>query len=239
MSSYQEYYNNFYSELAILDAKGNNFDKIKDIVPTLKKGSNVLDVGCGYGNVSEVFVKQECNVYGIEINDAALIELESKGINPLKIDISQDFSLDNKFDLILLLDILEHVFDPAKLLINCRKLLKDEGTMIISIPLYFDILDRLRILFTGSIISYDNLCYGKDFYRRFRSYNYDHIRFFKIKEINELLNTLDLRIRKTVFTPIWNVGGYSKIFHYLALNKLLLNWKPNLFAHSVRIVVTK
>ena len=60
------------------------------------------------------------------------------------------------------------------------------GYIIVTTPLYFDILDRLNILFTGSIISMDNLCYGRDNYLKFRSYNYDHIRFFKPKDIIEI-----------------------------------------------------
>ncbi len=75
------------------------------------------------------------------------------------------------------------VFDPVFLISEAIKITTKNGSIIISVPLYFDLLDRLKILFTGSVISMDNLCYGKENYKKFKSYNYDHIRFFRPSEM--------------------------------------------------------
>jgi hypothetical protein len=98
-------------------------------------------------------------------------------------------------------------------------------------------VDRFKILFTGSVISMDNLCYGEKNYKKFRSYNYDHIRFFRPKEIIEMGESLGLKIDKIEYGAT-SYAGNCKIFRYLVRlisNKYTINLNPNLLAHSMKI----
>ena len=103
--------------------------------------------------------------------------------------------------------------------------------------MYFDILDRLKILFTGSIISMDNLCYGKDIYLKFRSYNYDHIRFFRPKDIFEIGDNLDLFVDKIEFTSATYMGEsiFLKYLFKIIANKYTVNFNPSVLAHAMKI----
>ena len=105
-----------------------------------------------------------------------------------------------------------------------------------SVPLYFDFLDRLKILFTGSVISLDNLCYGISNYRNFRSYNYDHIRFFRPKEVLEMGEKLGLVAEKIKYSAT-AYGGSSALRFIVRLisNKYTVNLAPNLLAHSMKV----
>ncbi len=239
MEGSKKYYNSFYKKLSRLDERGNTFDKIKFILPKLKSEAKIIDIGCGHGSVSHELVKQGYQVYGMEINEDAIKSLKKKKINVIKCDITKPFNLEKQFDIVLLLDVLEHVFDPLSLINEVLKILKVGGYIIISVPLYFDLIDRIRILFTGSIISYDNLCYGKANYIKFRSYNYDHIRFFRPKDIFEICKSFKLHIEMIKYNPIFGIGRLSAFFVKLFVNKITTNLWPNLLAHSMILRVKK
>jgi len=241
MTDHQSYYNNFYRELAKIDEQNNSVAKIAGFLPELPANAKVLDIGCGFGSVSQGLVGLGCDVYGMEINSDALTVLEQKKIKPVKHDIMQPFTLNERFDLVLLLDVLEHVFDPIALLKEALKVLRKDGSIIISVPLYFDLFDRVRILFTGSILSYDNHCYGRELYQKFRSYSYDHIRFFTNKDILEMCDLLDLRIEKLKYLPITG-GSINTFFAFLSMaiaNRYTVNLAPGLLAHSMILRVVR
>ena len=109
------------------------------------------------------------------------------------------------------------------------------GYIIVSVPLYFDFLDRLKILFTGSVISLDNLCYGIDNYKKFRSYNY-HIRFFRLSDVLEMGEKLGMVVDKISYGATGYAGNrILKFIVRLISNKYTVNLAPNLLAHSMRI----
>jgi 2-polyprenyl-3-methyl-5-hydroxy-6-metoxy-1,4-benzoquinol methylase len=237
MIDVEKYYNEFYDELSWIDDDANSFSKIKFFLPELKVNAQIADIGCGHGGVSRELVARGFDVYGIEINDAAINSLKAHGFKVLKRNINLPLDIDIKFDVILILDVLEHLFNPYHLLNEAKKIIKNDGVVIVTVPLYFDLIDRFKILFTGSIISMDNLCYGQKNYRKFRSYNYDHIRFFRPMEILELGKILGFRLQKIEYVPT-GYYGESKILKWifkLAFNKFTVRFNPNLFAHSVKI----
>ena len=234
---YEDYYNKFYKELSEIDDKNNSFEKIKDLLPKLNGKEKIIDIGCGHGSVSHELVKRGLDVYGIEINDDALINLKEKGFKIIKKDITQPFKINDKFNIALLLDVLEHVFDPISLLAETKNIISPDGYVIISVPLYFDLLDRIKILFTGNIISMDNLCYGKENYKKFKTFNYDHIRFFRPNEIIEMGRQLNLKLDKVEYFPIFYLGSniILKIILKILSNRITVRLYPNLLAHSMKV----
>ncbi len=228
MSNQADYYNTFYRGLARIDERHNTPAKIADFLPPLPPGARIIDIGCGHGSVSQNLVTLGHEVYGMEINREAVESLRQKGIRAIEHDITQPFCLDEKFDLVLILDVLEHLFNPLALIGEAAGILKDDGCMIITVPLYFDLLDRLRILFSGSVISYDNLCYGRELYERFRSYNYDHVRFFKPADVIEMCAISGLRVEKVRYAPM--SGNFfnlvTKVLVKIIANRFTVNLLP-------------
>lgn len=233
----EEYYNGFYRELSRLDELGNNFSKIESFLPDLKGTEKIIDIGCGHGGVCHELVKKGFDVSGVEINKDAIQSLKEKQFNVIECDITKELKIDEKFNIVFILDVLEHLFDPLLLLRESKKITQQDGYIIVTIPLYFDLVDRFKILFTGSVISMDNLCYGKEHYNRFRSYNYDHIRFFRPYEILEMGTELGLKVDKVEYT-VTGYGGKNiilKVLTKLIANKYTLKFNPNLLAHSMKI----
>ena len=101
------------------------------------KNIKILDVGCGGGLLSEPMCRLGATVTGIDASD--------KNINVAKIHSQKDnlkinyfcsspekFKINDKFDVILNMEIVEHVEDVNLFLSSCNKLLKKNGIMFVA-----------------------------------------------------------------------------------------------------------
>ena len=100
-------------------------------------GINILDIGCGGGLLSEPMSKMGANVTGIDASDKniKIAKLHSKK-NKLKIKYlcssPEKLKITKKFDVILNMEIVEHVEDIDFFLKSCSKLLKKNGLMFVA-----------------------------------------------------------------------------------------------------------
>ena len=113
----------------------NNF-KLKNKSKPLS-GINILDIGCGGGLLSEPMSRMGANVTGIDASDKniKIAKLHSKK-NKLKINYlcssPEKLKITKKFDVILNMEIVEHVEDIDFFLKSCSKLLKKNGLMFVA-----------------------------------------------------------------------------------------------------------
>ena len=101
------------------------------------KNLKILDVGCGGGIICEPLARLGANVTGIDFapNNIIAAKIHSKK-NKLKINyINKDIEkskLDEKFDIILMFEVLEHLDNWKKTIKNIKKNLNKNGLIIIS-----------------------------------------------------------------------------------------------------------
>ena len=113
----------------------NNF-KLKNKLRPLS-GIKILDIGCGGGLLSEPMSRMGANVTGIDASDKniKIAKLHSKK-NKLKINYlcssPEKLKITKKFDVILNMEIVEHVEDIDFFLKSCSKLLKKNGLMFVA-----------------------------------------------------------------------------------------------------------
>ena len=113
----------------------NNF-KLKNKSKPLS-GIKILDIGCGGGLLSEPMSRMGANVTGIDASDKniKIAKLHSKK-NKLKINYlcssPEKIKIKKKFDVILNMEIVEHVEDIDFFLKSCSKLLKKNGLMFVA-----------------------------------------------------------------------------------------------------------
>ena len=100
-------------------------------------GINILDIGCGGGLLSEPMARMGANVTGIDASDKniKIAKLHSKK-NKLKINYlcssPEKLNVKKKFDVILNMEIVEHVEDINFFLESCSKHLKKNGLMFVA-----------------------------------------------------------------------------------------------------------
>ena len=166
------------------------------------KGLNFLDIGCGGGLMSEPMSRLGANVTGIDasLKNIKIAETHSKK-NNLKINYlnSSPEKLDEtgKFDVILNLEIVEHVEDVDLYFQSCAKLLKKNGLMFTAT------LNRTFVSFVKAII-------GAEYVLRWLPVGtHDWNKFLKPKEIEEKINNLNFFVKEieglefSPFTQKW------------------------------------
>jgi len=103
-------------------------------IPKYIKNGKILEIGCSYGNYLFQLKKIGWDVKGIELSKNAV----DHGKNKLNLDISnidiQDFESEEKFDIIYLRMVLEHVESPKLVLKKCYSLLKPHGKLVLILP---------------------------------------------------------------------------------------------------------
>ena len=98
---------------------------------------NILDVGCGGGLLSEPMARLGANVTGIDASDKniKIAKLHAKK-NKLNINYfcssPEKLKIKKKFDVILNMEIIEHVEDVNFFIKSCSKLLKKNGLMFVA-----------------------------------------------------------------------------------------------------------
>ena len=116
--------------------------RIKFILSKVKKSikkKSILDVGCGGGLATEPLAKKGAEVIGIDENNNNLKQAKKHALEKsLKINYINT-SFDNfiknnkkKFDLILCLEVIEHVDNYKKTLEQITKIIKPGGFLILS-----------------------------------------------------------------------------------------------------------
>lgn len=126
---YENEYKQVYSDFIII---------IKNI---LKKGKqnphklSALDIGCFTGSFLQMLKEIGFKVNGLELQKEA-VQIAQKRLpkQVFESDVMKDKMPNGKYDLVCMLGLIEHVTDPYLLIKKCRKLLNDEGLLLIQTP---------------------------------------------------------------------------------------------------------
>jgi 2-polyprenyl-3-methyl-5-hydroxy-6-metoxy-1,4-benzoquinol methylase len=141
-------------------------------------GSRVLDVGCAAGHVGRVLRERGCVLWGVEI-DADAAALAADAYERVVVGDVDELDLTSElagleFDVVLMLDVLEHLKQPERALRQVRPLLPPGGKVIASIPNVTHAALRLELL--G----------GRFRYRETGLLDRTHLRFFDRHGVEEL-----------------------------------------------------
>lgn len=136
--------NQWYFEMQTLNAEKYVIPFIEEKLP-ITEGMHVLEVGCAEGGVLKAFVKRGCYGVGVELDEARLKnaisynqEFYDTGIMNLIAkniyDPSFESEFNEKFDLIILKDVIEHIHDQEKIMIQFKKFMKKGGHIFFGFP---------------------------------------------------------------------------------------------------------
>lgn len=103
----------------------------RDITRHFSADARLVDIGCGTGWLAEHFK----DYTGVDGSPDAVGRAQALGRNVQLGNIDQPLPFDDEtFDAAVLKDVLEHVDDPAALVAEVRRVLKDGGTAFASSP---------------------------------------------------------------------------------------------------------
>ena len=128
----------------VMAGKYTQFDAAEDsthnmVLGLVPRGTRVLEFGCATGYMSaELSSRLGCTVTGVELCAEAAEEARGRCARVIVGD-AESLDLDaalgpTRFDVILFIDVLEHLRDPGPVLARARRFLADGGRIVASIP---------------------------------------------------------------------------------------------------------
>ena len=103
--------------------------------PYLENKKKILEIGTGQGQATYWFDKEGFSVTAIE-PDEYNVKLINKKLNSSHcvVGFAEDFQIAEKFDIIWMSHVLEHLTKPLQFFENIRKNMKTEGILLIEVP---------------------------------------------------------------------------------------------------------
>ena len=174
----------------------------------------ILDIGCGGGLLSEPMCRLGAKVTAIDASkkNISVAKLHSKK-NNLKINYictsPEKLKTNNKFDVILNMEIVEHVEDVNFFLKSCSKLLKKDGIMFVA-------------TLNKTLKSYVFAIVGAEYILRWLPIGtYEWEKFLKPEKLISILYNNNLKVDRVdgmkfnILTDEWSVGS-DKSVNYIA-----------------------
>ena len=180
---------------------------------------NILDIGCGGGLLYEPMTRLGANVTGIDASskNINIAKLHAKK-NKLKINYlcssPEKLKIQKKFDVILNMEIIEHVEDINFFINSCSKLLKKNGLMFVAT------LNKTLKSYLFAII-------GAEYVLRWLPIGtHDWEKFVKPEDLKKILNKNNLKLEKldgmnfNIISDEWSVSSDTSINYIVKSIKL-------------------
>ena len=105
------------------------------LLSSTKRSDKILEIGCGFGYLTFAMKQSNYNACGIDLSQEVIETAKSLFGEGFYNKSIQDFiKKKEKFDLIILTEVIEHVPDPVELILECKQILRQNGTILISTP---------------------------------------------------------------------------------------------------------
>ncbi len=192
-------------------------NSISLIIDMLEKNSIVLEIGPAHGRLTK-YMKQvlSCTIDIVELEDKAGIYAKQYARNAFlgkEGDVESNFWYEKlkqeKYDFIILADILEHLREPEKLLNRCKKLLSPKGAILLSVP---------NLAHTDVIL---NLLNDQFDYQEIGLLDNTHIHFFTYESLQKIVEKTGLEaiVKKATYCSVGFAGlntNYNQVSRDLA-----------------------
>jgi 2-polyprenyl-6-hydroxyphenyl methylase/3-demethylubiquinone-9 3-methyltransferase len=174
---------------------------------SLSPGSRVLDFGCGNGSLLARFTDCGFELHGVDASKSGILQarLHHRAIAFHLADVTAPLPPDlvqASFDAIVCTEVVEHVFEPRKLLRNIFALLKPGGQLLITTP-YHGYLKNLALAVTGRMDAHFTALW-----------DHGHIKFFSRRTLSALLE--EASFQQLRFSGVGRVPLFWKSMVFLA-----------------------
>ncbi len=174
-----------YRDSNLTNAHGFLMSPLLSMLQQVNKNSDkklrVLDIGCGNGSLSHAIAQQGYEVVGVEESEQGVAIASSNFSDCHFIQASiYDLpytELQNYFDIVISVEVIEHLFYPKELAKAAKNCLKPNGTLILTTP-YHGYLKNIVLALSGKLDKHFHVLWDGG-----------HIKFFSVKTLTELLKS--------------------------------------------------
>jgi cyclopropane fatty-acyl-phospholipid synthase-like methyltransferase len=127
-----------------------------DDIRRFKQGGKLLEIGCACGYFLKLAKEYSFDVHGIEISGDAADFAKKLGLD-INIGNIEDVTSSEKYDVIVMSNVLEHLKDPREALKKIVSWLSDDGILFLNVPNLNSIAVKLKhdhTIFTKVHLSY-------------------------------------------------------------------------------------
>jgi glycosyltransferase involved in cell wall biosynthesis len=186
--------------------------------------ARVLDLGAGPGPLAQRLVDKGCTLtlvdqsHGHDAPNGATVLVRDLNADPLELNLED-------IDVILLLDVVEHLYDPERFFRTLRR--------------HFDYRTRTVVLTTPNVAFFVQrlmLLFGQFNYGKSGILDRTHTRLFTFRSFEQLLRDAGLRIRRVrgIPAPFPKALGDNFLSRSaLAVNRALIRMSKTLFAYQI------
>lgn len=157
---------------------------VEEITSTVHLGGQVVDLGAGSSIVANMLREAGVSTLVADVSPEVVKNASDQGHQSTVFDASDTFPWDDEsFDGVYAGELIEHIFDPVEFLKQCYRVMKPEGSLVLTTPNLATIQDRLGFLFG----------YGPRHVDPLHRYIRYHIRPFTPRRLTEVVEHVDLR----------------------------------------------
>lgn len=158
----------------------------------------VFDLGCGNGSVAK-HLSNRCLVVGVDPSNSA-VAIANRAFPEIRIELGSAYDdLGTKygaFDMVLSLEVVEHLYDPRSFARNVYGLLKPGGIAVISTP-YHGYIKNVALAVSGKMDAHF-----------WALWDGGHIKFWSIRTLSMLLEEAGLRVLR--FERVGRIPALAK-----------------------------
>lgn len=160
------------------------------IDPLMVRGYTALDVGCGDGARYGSRIRESgVDIHGVDISEVAVEAARERGIDAQVASLADPLPFENaSFDLVICLEVLEHLVDPSFVVHQIARVLKPGGFALLSVPNSAFWTTRVELMFTGRFNPR-----GSPVTQRAFPWRDPHLRFFNFSSFGAMLRESGLR----------------------------------------------
>ena len=151
-----------------------NFDVLALVTPGWKK---ILDLGCGAGDNAKALLELGNTVDGITLSEeeADIVKKFLRNVFVYNLENGLPEAVTEKYDVVVLSHVLEHICYPGKLLQDIKKIVHAESRIIIALPNIMNYKSRIQLLL------------GNFDYKDAGVWDYTHFRWYTVKSAKQLM----------------------------------------------------
>ena len=106
------------------------------LTPRGEKDIRILDVGCGTGATLRA-LSSFGEVHGVEPDPGAVAHCLARGLSTVVEGRAEQLPFeDNSFDVVVALDVLEHLEDDRRAMLEMKRVLREGGTLVLTVPAF-------------------------------------------------------------------------------------------------------